>query len=297
MYLKLIKEAPNNLFLNCPYNFKDKDSKIVFNCTNCKDTPCISVCKQNAIYYSSKNIISIDQSKCNGCGNCLKACSKNAILLRNKKAYKCDLCSNQSFTMFCYKNNPNYLELIDDVDDTHKQKVLNKYLGYKIINYKILKRINNKIIDNTENQRIYAIKHPNLSIDELEIINYILDSYKDKEEKIEKLDAVRVREDLDNELVNYCYSYNLELDEDQFNYLLDTAFNNLFNYGPLTELLNDYDLEEIAILGINKPLYVYHRLFGWLETNLIYMSNTIVKDLINKLSWHSNKYITKKIQY
>jgi flagellar protein FlaI len=68
----------------------------------------------------------------------------------------------------------------------------------------------------------------------------------------------------------------------------------LFEYGPLTQLLKDFNLEEISIIGINSPVFVYHRNYGWLETNLKYISEQKLKDIINKLGWFSNKYITLK---
>ena len=74
------------------------------------------------------------------------------------------------------------------------------------------------------------------------------------------------------------------------------AYNNLYEFGPLSQLLADFNLEEISIIGINLPVFVYHRHYGWLETNLKYVSEQKVKDLINKLGWYSNKYITLKTQ-
>ncbi|HPC09979.1 MAG TPA: ATPase, T2SS/T4P/T4SS family, partial [archaeon] len=139
--------------------------------------------------------------------------------------------------------------------------------------------------------------HPILSLQEIDIINNVLDSYKQKpniQDYIKESEGVKIKEELESELIDFCYVNNLELDDDQFNYILDVIFANLYNYGPLSELLDDDSLEEISVIGINKPIYVYSRLYGWLETNLEYVSSDILKDLINKISWHSNKYITLK---
>ena len=131
MYLKLKSKITKdkNIFLNCPYNFENKDSNFIFNCINCKNAPCILACKKNAIFYVSDGVVSIDQSKCDGCGDCVLACPHNAIVLNKKKAYKCDLCSLSNFSMFCYKNNKDVLELIDNYSDDEINVILNRYLG------------------------------------------------------------------------------------------------------------------------------------------------------------------------
>ncbi|MDD2477459.1 MAG: ATPase, T2SS/T4P/T4SS family [Candidatus ainarchaeum sp.] len=298
MYLKLkkeVKETPKDFFLNCPYSFQPKDINTVFSCINCKDPPCLKVCKQKAIYFSTNNIVSIDLDLCNGCGDCLKACPHLAIIIRNKKAYKCDLCSNSSFSMFCYKNNPKYLELVESIDDSTKKEIINKYLGYMILNdYKTIKNYNKEIIQDLQNKKRYIIPSPNLSLDEVYLVNSILDNYKVREEKVKLEETLKIKDEIEEELINFCYKNNLELDQEQYDYILDATYNNLHFFGPLTYLLNDKNLEEIAIIGINKAVYVYHRNFGWLETNLMYISESILKELVNKLAWSSNKYITLK---
>ncbi len=298
MYLKPKSKISKDvhLFLNCPYNFKYKDIKVIFNCVNCKNAPCISACKKNAIFYISDGIVSIDKNKCDGCGDCVLACPYNAIVLNKKKAYKCDLCALSSFSMFCYKNNKNLLELIDDYSQDEIDVILNRYLGYKILSFKenFLRQISLNIIETKDNIKNYVVYHPDLSLQEIELINFILDSYKDKSEFIGKLSKEKIKADIENELIDYCYINNIELEEDQFNYILDVSFKNLHGYGPLSDILSDNNLEEIVLLGENKPLFVYHKYHGWLETNLLYTSLQIIKNLINKLSWHSNKYITLK---
>jgi len=39
--------------------------------------------------------------------------------------------------------------------------------------------------------------------------------------------------------------------------------------GTIEVLMDDIDLEEIAINGGNKPVWVYHKKYGWLKTNII----------------------------
>jgi archaeal flagellar protein FlaI len=302
MYLKLkeninIKDIKKEIFVNCPHGFTNKHIS-VFSCYDCEHKKCMAVCKNKAIYFSSNNIVAIDENLCDGCGKCVEACDKKAIFIINKKARKCDLCSNNSFLMPCYYNNKDILEIFEETKT--KQKIYSKYLGYKINrDIKIIKTIskNKKIVLCDDNIKRYVVKEPFLSLQEIDIINTILDTYKNKiiDPDLEEKDfEKKVYQDLETELINHCYFNNIVLDDDQFNYILNLTYNNLYNYGPISYLLENKDLEEISVIGINKPIYVYHKNFGWLETNIVYISEEILKELINKLSWYSNKYITLK---
>ncbi len=64
-------------------------------CRQCNNPPCIESCGTGAIFIDEKNnFVMLDQSKCNGCGECLPACPFNAIFLDpvTGLALKCDLC-------------------------------------------------------------------------------------------------------------------------------------------------------------------------------------------------------------
>ncbi|MDD3083423.1 MAG: ATPase, T2SS/T4P/T4SS family [Candidatus ainarchaeum sp.] len=52
----------------------------------------------------------------------------------------------------------------------------------------------------------------------------------------------------------------------------------------LEPLLKDPDFEEIVINGKDKPLMLYHNIFGWLTSNIYFNSDEKIKTIINKIS-------------
>ena len=46
----------------------------------------------------------------------------------------------------------------------------------------------------------------------------------------------------------------------------------MFGLGPIELLLKDDDLEEIVINNSLEPLWVYHKEFGWLKSNIVLKS-------------------------
>ena len=53
--------------------------------------------------------------------------------------------------------------------------------------------------------------------------------------------------------------------------------------GPLSFLLGDDELEEVMVNGINSPIYVYHRRYGMLKTNLAFTSESYFVEKANQI--------------
>ncbi len=63
-------------------------------CRNCEDAPCIEACPEKALSRTSKGIVIVNNGKCNGTGECVKACPYYAIHINEDtgKAIKCIQC-------------------------------------------------------------------------------------------------------------------------------------------------------------------------------------------------------------
>ncbi|MEE3418487.1 MAG: ATPase, T2SS/T4P/T4SS family [Methanosphaera sp.] len=72
--------------------------------------------------------------------------------------------------------------------------------------------------------------------------------------------------------------------------IIDKLTNDLKGYGKIDSLLKDDELEEIMIIGKNKPVYVYHRKKGMMITE-INLSEIETKQIINKIA----NYVQRKI--
>jgi len=76
----------------------------------------------------------------------------------------------------------------------------------------------------------------------------------------------------------------LDLDSDQRAYLLRAALSHLAGFAPLDHFLSDPTLEEIAVIGLGLPIYIYHRKGGWQATNASITSFEHLTHLINKMA-------------
>lgn len=81
-------------------------------CSNCRDTPCLTSCQRGAIKREpNSRLVSIIESRCVGCGKCVKACPSNVVHLiqseqKKKVALKCTLCTEHPDGPACVRACP-----------------------------------------------------------------------------------------------------------------------------------------------------------------------------------------------
>lgn len=272
----------------CP---KGLQSTSALQCQQCDfhKAECVKACPENAFIEIAKGIIGIDYRKCKavkGCRKCLKACPHQALELIQGKPVKCDLCAENNFVIACLKACP---EQAIALQKTEKEvKAIENVLGWyvqKINPLKVKKILMDspffQIIEARENEKIYAIKDfPELTLEEAKLIQRVFQEFKSHDSKEVSPNKVKAI------LKSYCQSNLIELDEEQENYLHAILNSLVFGFGPITSLLENDCLEEIAIIGTGKekPVYVFEKNFGWLKTNACYSNEKAVKDLINKMA-------------
>lgn len=64
---------------------------------------------------------------------------------------------------------------------------------------------------------------------------------------------------------------------------------DLRGYGPLDPLIRDQQIEDITCNGVELPVYVFHREFEWLETNVVFPNADALERLIRILALRSGQ--------
>ncbi len=93
-------------------------------CTQCEDYPCVAICPFKALDINKKtSAVTIDQSKCTGCGKCVDACPGKVphIHPTTKKILICDLCEgNPQCAKVCKEGGWNCLRVVARGDHEFK---------------------------------------------------------------------------------------------------------------------------------------------------------------------------------
>lgn len=76
--------------------------------------------------------------------------------------------------------------------------------------------------------------------------------------------------------------------------LSQKLLRDIIGYGEIDPLIQDDDLEEIMIIGTNKPVFVYHREYGMMKTNIRFDNEQELIDLIDTIARQINRRIDQE---
>ena len=82
------------------------------------------------------------------------------------------------------------------------------------------------------------------------------------------------------------------IDNETKEFLIGNLMNDMLGLGNLEFLLSDINLEEVVIVSANEPIRVYHKKYGWLETNIKVESETQIINYANIIARRVGRKIT-----
>jgi flagellar protein FlaI len=82
------------------------------------------------------------------------------------------------------------------------------------------------------------------------------------------------------------------LPEVSWSKILYHAERDLVGYGSIDPLMRDPNIEDISCDGVNKPVYIWHRKYENLETNLTFKEDEEVDDAVVKLVHMAGKHVS-----
>ena len=114
-------------------------------------------------------------------------------------------------------------------------------------------------------------------------------------------ESLQVNEDkLLNDIKNFLFArlannpQNNNISNEYLDNLARKLFQDLVGYGEIDPLIRDDNLEEIMIIGINKPVFVYHREYGMMKTNITFKDSDELMNLIDSIARQINRRIDQE---
>ena len=113
----------------------------------------------------------------------------------------------------------------------------------------------------------YRTGLPKLSDEEASLVLLVSERFRSESQKKEVSGQDEAKKTIEALLDEVCEEDGVELEADQRSYLCRAAFLQTFGLGFLQEMLSDASLEEIALIGLGRPIFVYVRGKGWQKTD------------------------------
>ena len=141
---------------------------------------------------------------------------------------------------------------------------------------------------------MYYIEEARLGVEEYEAYEKLMKIMSRELEPPESLDidpASYVEEEARRIRENYRRTFK-GLDEEGWGRILYYIVRDLAGYGPLDPLMRDPNIEDISCNGLRKPVYVWHRKYESIPTNISFVDERVFNDFIIKLAHKSSRHIS-----
>ncbi|MDD3263813.1 MAG: type II/IV secretion system ATPase subunit [Candidatus Nanoarchaeia archaeon] len=84
----------------------------------------------------------------------------------------------------------------------------------------------------------------------------------------------------------------LKLENSNFLKIMYYIYRDFIGFNQIEPLLSDYYIEDIECNGVNSPLYVVHRKYGTLKSNIIFEDIDRLTELVEKMAQKSGRYVS-----
>ena len=145
-----------------------------------------------------------------------------------------------------------------------------------------------------EKQLLYLLEEPVLSDEEKKIFSEISSALIDLIEV--KLTSIKTTPEamsyLEEQIKKVMKELAISLKPDQYIRIMYYIYRNFVGLNEIEPLLRDPWLEDIGCDGVGIPIYVVHRKYGSLKTNIVYGKLEDLREFVVKLSERCGRYVS-----
>ncbi len=143
-------------------------------------------------------------------------------------------------------------------------------------------------------QLVYYVEEPRMTVEDKKILKTIID---------ELVDAIQVgfnsikdqkkaEQYLESQVIKIVESLNLQITKEQFVKIMYYIYRDFIGLNKIEPLLRDPWIEDIGCDGVNIPIYVVHRKYGSIQTNVKFDDISELREFVIKLAEKSGRYIS-----
>jgi flagellar protein FlaI len=143
-----------------------------------------------------------------------------------------------------------------------------------------------------EDDYLYYINEPELSDDEHTLAEEIIDKLGYVVLKPERVTTSSSEELLREEVDRILSDYRIELEGSDFFRVFYHVLKKTVLYDRVTPLLLDPNIEDVSCNGHGKPIYIFHRKYTNLKTNLAFETSEMLDAFVIKLAQRCGKHIS-----
>lgn len=147
--------------------------------------------------------------------------------------------------------------------------------------------------DSKENTLFYTVEEPELApaekkkLDEIEkLLTEMIDV------KLEAMSPQKSVEYLHNKVSTVLEESDIKVSKDEYVRIMYYILRNFIGLNEIEPLMHDPYIEDLGCSGLDNSIYVVHRIYGPMETNISYSDFDYLNDFVIKLSERCGRYIS-----
>jgi flagellar protein FlaI len=148
--------------------------------------------------------------------------------------------------------------------------------------------------DDNQNELIYSVEEPLLNPAEKEILRLIILALEEMI-NISYTGASKfniVLDYLEKNVQAILFELGTKVSRNTYLKLMYYIFRNSVGLNRIEPLLHDYYIEDIECNGLEYPIFVVHRKYENLKTNIIYKKMSELTDFVEKLAQKTGRYVS-----
>ena len=149
------------------------------------------------------------------------------------------------------------------------------------------------VFDEETGEYVYNVKEPVLTPSEKNVKDSLCRFFQiETDVDVSEMEPSEKREHLREILEKIIYEKNFRLDESSRNKIFYYVFRDFLGYGKIDVLMHDNEIEDISCDGYNIPVFIYHREFESMRTNIFFTSAEELDSYVFKLAQMCGKQLS-----
>lgn len=148
--------------------------------------------------------------------------------------------------------------------------------------------------DNKRKEIIYNLVEPKLTPEDNQnydkIVKGLMDILEIDLSSLKKSDEVI--DYLEEQIKKVITEYDIKLEKSSYLNIMYYVFRNFVGLNEIEPLMRDPYIQDISCNGVNTPLFIVHRKYGSIKTNVVYENTNDLKEFVVKLSERTGRFIS-----
>ncbi|MCD6383513.1 MAG: type II/IV secretion system ATPase subunit [Thermoplasmata archaeon] len=139
---------------------------------------------------------------------------------------------------------------------------------------------------------LYEVIEPILNMREKKIYRFLYESFIERVNINREEDDIKSEEIIREKMQEFLDEAQIKIDRVSFEKIFYHLRNELLGFGKIQILMDDRQLEDISCDGVNIPIYVFHRQYKNVKTNLRFTDASVLDEFVLNLAQRSGKSIS-----